>query len=225
MKKAIKKNKLALGTVQFGQNYGVSGGKQVSRAEVGRILSYAKLHGINTLDTAIEYGDSEQALGETRVENFKVVTKLPAIPSECESIRQWVKDSVKESLDRLRIPQLHGLLLHRSGDLLGSLGPRLYEALSACKEQGLVRKIGISVYDPNELGTILDRYQMDLLQAPFNVLDHRLETSGWMQRLHDSGVELHVRSVFLQGLLLMAPNLRPRKFKRWNKIWDVVDHW
>jgi aryl-alcohol dehydrogenase-like predicted oxidoreductase len=66
---------------------------------------------------------------------------------------------------------------------------------------------------------------MDLLQAPFNVLDHRLETSGWMQRLHDSGVELHVRSVFLQGLLLMAPNLRPRKFKRWNKIWDEWHDW
>jgi aryl-alcohol dehydrogenase-like predicted oxidoreductase len=220
-----KVRKIALGTVQFGLDYGITGALKVPSEEIRRILTFAKENQIDTLDTAIDYGDSEIILGESGISGWKTVTKLPATPKVCQNLKEWVFKNVYKSLGRLRIPKLYGVLLHKPQELLGASGQQLYAALQNCKDQGLVQKIGISIYDPSELDSILNRYSIDLIQAPFNVIDRRLETSGWLERLHQSGVEIHVRSVFLQGLLLMPKNQRPEKFDRWNKLWDVWHTW
>jgi aryl-alcohol dehydrogenase-like predicted oxidoreductase len=116
-------------------------------------------------------------------------------------------------------------MLHSPGDLLHEVGNELYVGMQACKEQGLVRSIGVSVYAPSELEAILPRYPMDIVQAPLNIIDRRLEVSGWLSRLHDSGVRLYVRSIFLQGLLLMGADQRPDKFSRWNSLWTEWHDW
>ena len=82
-----------------------------------------------------------------------------------------------------------------------------------------------SIYDPSELDTLCSRYQFDIVQAPFNVLDRRLIDSGWLECLHGLGTELHVRSVFLQGLLLMRSDERPKKFNRWSALWSLWEDW
>lgn len=218
--------RLALGTVQFGQNYGIANQcGQVSLDEARAIIKLSRESGMNTLDTAIAYGDSEQRLGVIGVEDWQVVSKLSAIPERCSNICQWVKDSVGESLGRLRINRLHGLLLHRPQQLLEPGGDQLYRALLQLKQDGLVRNIGISIYDPTELDALSSRYQLDLVQAPFNIVDRRLIDSAWLSRLADQGVELHVRSVFLQGLLLMPASSRPKKFDRWTPFWSNWDRW
>ncbi len=226
-----KLNRIALGTAQFGLDYGIAGGEKIQSYEVCKILNYARENEINTLDTAISYGDSEQLLGEAGICEWKTVTKLPAIPENCQNLEEWVIKSVYGSLERLRIPKLYGLLLHRPKKLLGASELQLYSALLNCKDRGYVQKIGISIYDPSELEEILDKYPIDLVQAPFNVIDRRLETSislngsCWLDRLRESGVEIHVRSIFLQGLLLMKLNQRPEKFSRWNDLWSEWDTW
>jgi len=113
------------------------------------------------------------------------------------------------------------LLLHRPNDLLGAQSKLLIEALIALKEAGVVQKIGISIYSPDELDAIRKKVQIDLVQAPVNVIDRRMETSGWLDRLKDDGVEVHARSVFLQGLLLMERGKIPQKFSRWSMLWDA----
>jgi hypothetical protein len=218
-------DRIAIGTAQFGLDYGVAGGHQIPLKEVYRILDIAEACPIDTLDTASVYGDSEDVLGAVGVENWKVVSKLSALPSGLENVSQWVQDSLKKSLCRLRIPRLYGLLLHRPNDLLGHFGQELYDALYACKKEGLVSKIGMSIYDQFELDAILCRYPMDLIQAPFNVLDSGLESSGWLERMNDSGTEIQARSVFLQGLLLMTPDQRPKKFNRWDPLWNEWHDW
>ncbi len=219
-------SRLALGTVQFGLPYGVANTSgQVSLYEVAAILQQAWAAGIDTLDTAIAYGESEQRLGEIGVEKWRVISKLPAVPADCTDIRGWVQESVKCSLQRLNINCLYGLLLHRSQQLLESRGNDLYLALMDLKDQGLIRKIGVSIYDPEELDPLWPHFQLDLVQAPFNILDRRIETSGWLTRMHQAGTEVHVRSVFLQGLLLMEAERRPEKFKRWQPLWDRWDQW
>jgi aryl-alcohol dehydrogenase-like predicted oxidoreductase len=93
------------------------------------------------------------------------------------------------------------------------------------KARGLVRKIGVSIYDPCELDRLCASFAFDLVQAPFNLLDRRLIASGWLARLADQGTELHVRSIFLQGLLLMPRERRPPAFARWDALWRVFHTW
>lgn len=222
----IRLSRLALGTAQFGLDYGIANRSgQIDHGEAKSIIERARSSGLDTLDTAMSYGDSEQRLGQIGVDDWRVVSKLPAIPAGCSDIQQWVAVSVGESLRRLKTDKLYGLLLHRPQQLLEDNGDQLYLALQGLKRDRLVQKIGISIYDPSELAGICDRHRIDLVQAPFNVLDRRLAETGWLSRLAEQGTELHVRSVFLQGLLLMQPGERPSRFGRWPALWSVWDAW
>lgn len=222
----MHKSRLALGTAQFGLPYGVANNSgQISFSEASAILQYAWLAGIDTLDTAIAYGESEQRLGEVGVDKWNIVSKLPSVPEGCKDVSCWVEESVRDSLARLKISHHHGLLLHRPDQLMDSFGGELFNELCCLKEKGLISNIGISIYNPEELDRILSTYTLDLVQVPFNILDRRLETSGWLSRLHTMGIEVHVRSVFLQGLLLMKADQRPDKFSRWQYLWNQWDAW
>jgi aryl-alcohol dehydrogenase-like predicted oxidoreductase len=218
--------RLALGTVQFGMAYGVANrAGRVARDEAAAILAQARGGGIDTLDTAIAYGDSECRLGEIGVRGWKVISKLPPLPERTSDVRRWVDESVSGSLARLGVEHLHGLLLHRSQDLAGPNAEALHDSLSALKAQKRVSRIGVSIYAPEELEPICGRFEIDLVQAPFNVLDRRLAHSGWLARLKNAGVEVHTRSAFLQGLLLMGPAERPAWFTRWQTLWDSWEAW
>ncbi|MEA5561126.1 aldo/keto reductase [Planktothrix agardhii] len=218
--------RLALGTVQFGLPYGVANQQgQVSIETATAILDCARANGIDTLDTAIAYGDSEQNLGKIGVDSFRVVSKLSEFPAELNDVSDWVLESVEGSLERLKIPRLHGLLLHRPDQLLSPEGGKLYKAMNLLKEKGLVDKIGISIYHHSELEALFSPFPFDLVQAPFNVLDRSLDRSGWLSRLKEAGVEVHVRSIFLQGLLLMNSSARPPYFERWRLLWEQWEQW
>lgn len=218
--------KLALGTVQFGLDYGIANtGGRVSLEEALAIIGRSRQLGIDTLDTAVAYGDSESVLGKLKVQSWKVVTKLPAVPEDCNNITQWVEMQVSESLNRLQLTRVYGLLLHRPSQLHESHGPELFAALQSLKVEGLVNKIGVSVYSHDELDKLHNQYAFDLVQAPLNILDRSLIDSGWAQQLQDDGVEVHTRSAFLQGLLLMPKQKRPAKFEHWAGIWAEWDRW
>lgn len=217
--------KLALGTVQFGLPYGVANkGGQVNRAEVTNILDYARASGIGTLDTAISYGVSEQCLGEAGTKGFKIVTKLPALPIEIKEIYKWMVNEVTGSMERMKVSSIYGVLLHNSSDLRSRRGGELSQAMIRLKRELKVEKIGVSIYSPVELRGVLSALAVDLVQAPLNLVDRRLVTSGWLKRLHERAVEIHTRSAFLQGLLLMPRKAIPSRFERWAELWDSWHH-
>ena len=217
--------KLALGTAQFGQAYGIASPQpQIEYMESKAIVEYAAGQGMTMLDTAMGYGDSEARLGKIGLIEWQVITKLPEVPTGVNAI-QSITNSVKSSLLKLKINSLYGLLLHRPDQLLGHQGPEIYSALHRLKAEGLVKKIGVSIYQPSELVDVFSVGHFDLVQAPLSVFDRRLITSGWLDRLAYRGVEIHARSVFLQGLLLMSNEQRPRKFDRWCGLWDRYNTW
>jgi aryl-alcohol dehydrogenase-like predicted oxidoreductase len=219
-------NKLILGTVQFGLNYGIANqtGK-VSESDSKNMLQICRTNNIRMLDTAINYGDSEKCLGALGVKTFKIVTKLPSIPHNCINIKKWVEGQFNESLKRLGVKSVYGFLLHDSDQLLGPHGASLWEAMESLKESGKVKKIGVSIYSPNELDEIFHLYNFGLIQAPFNLVDRRILKSGWMDLLNKNNIELHTRSSFLQGLLLMAKSEIPLKFSPWNLLWNKWQQW
>lgn len=219
--------RIALGTVQFGLDYGIANRMgRVPLEEAAAIVRQAAAHGIDTLDTAIAYGESESALGQIGVAGWKIVTKLPAVPPGCADTAGWVAAQIEGSLRRLGVSRLHGVLLHSPAQLLcRQVGAQLFKALENLKQAGLTRKIGISVYGPDELDALWPEYALDLVQAPYNIVDRRMAASGWLDRLHRAGTEIHVRSVFLQGLLLMPAQVRRARFGQWQDVWSRWDGW
>jgi len=219
-------SRLALGTAQFGQSYGIANRDgQVARSVVKAMLKLASENGIDILDTAVAYGDSEFCLGEVGTNGFNLVTKLPAVPDGCADASSWVKEQFCASLSRLGVGAVYGLLLHRPTQLLGPDGDAIYQTLQGFKETGQLQKMGVSVYAPGELELLTPRYLFDMVQAPFNLVDRRLSTTGWLQRLKDRGMEIHTRSAFLQGLLLMPQAAIPVKFASWSNLWSKWHGW
>ena len=218
--------KLALGTAQFGLNYGVANSTgQMNYAEAKKTLALAKSSGVDLLDTAIAYGDSEVCLGDLGISDFKIVTKIPGLPEKKTDVVQWINDQLHASHSRLGVGRIYGLLLHRSQQITGADGKLVYRAMQRLKELGLVEKIGVSIYAPNELEAVLATGQIDIVQCPLSLVDRRLHTTGWLYRLKANNVEVHVRSVFLQGLLLMSYRKIPERFHKWQGIWKVWNDW
>jgi aryl-alcohol dehydrogenase-like predicted oxidoreductase len=199
-------SKIALGSVQFGVHYGINNryGKTPS-TEVSRILELAKKYGIDTIDTSYNYGDSEAVLGENSLIPYKIVSKFPS-PKEGKTL----DGILSESLQRLNVHSIYGWLCHEPDQLISDAS--IYSEARTAKEKGLVTKIGASVYTPNQLSTIISLIGIpDIIQVPFNILDRRFESL--LMELKSAGTEIHVRSVFLQGLLLMSPNELPPFFQ------------
>ena len=218
--------RLALGTAQFGMNYGVTNRSgRIADEEMVRIIETARAQGIDTIDTAIAYGDAESRLGAVGVEDFRVITKLPPVPHE-KSGRQT--DELERSLDRLRIPRVHAVLLHRPEDLIGRARAPLRDTLDSLLARGLVTRVGVSVYRPEQLDALEANgalAALDVVQLPFNAFDQRMVQSGWVDRLASRGVEIHARSVLLQGLLPADPSQRPAWCSRWDEAFRAWDTW
>jgi aryl-alcohol dehydrogenase-like predicted oxidoreductase len=208
--------KIGLGTVQFGLDYGVSNkdGK-TPPGEAARILETAERNGIRIIDTATLYGESESVLGKALPEkhSFDIVTKTPRFTETGPAERaHLLEHAFRLSLQNLHVASVYGLLIHHADDLIGDGGNALMDRMLELKQQGLVKKIGVSVYSAEQIDRVLDKFSIDLIQLPVNVLDQRLLVSGHLARLKAAGIEVHVRSIFLQGLLLMDPDAMPPYF-------------
>lgn len=190
--------KLALGTVQFGLDYGVTNSSgQVSKKEVVDILDHAGLMKMHMLDTAAAYGTSESIIGSLSTQQFDIVSKVPALTN----LNKSVSKCISESLIRLNREFIYGLMFHNENDLLSSKKP--FNELVDARYNGLVKKIGCSFYTVDALKQALEmKYELDLIQIPFNCLDQRFLQSGLIKEAKSRGIEIHSRSLFLQGLLL-----------------------
>lgn len=181
--------------MQFGLPYGISNNSgQTPAKEVTKILDLARKYGIDTLDTASTYGESEVVLGQQNMEGFKVISKFSLDRGLS------ITGALTTTLQRLGQPSIYGFLAHNARALLNA--PELWEELEELRHSGKVERIGYSLYSPDELENLLalEMYP-DLIQVPFNLLDRRFKP--YFAELAGNGVEIHTRSAFLQGLFFM----------------------
>ena len=210
--------KLGLGTVQWGTAYGIANHTGMANAEtVAGILRLAQAAGVITLDTAAAYGSAEDVLGIQGASGlgFEIVTKtlpLKGLQADPAIAAQQVRDRFLISLEKLGAPSVYGLLVHHAADLLAPGGDLVWEVLSGLRREGLVRKIGCSNYHPAELMQLMERYDLNLVQVPLNVYDQRFLRSGALAAAKARNVEIHARSAFLQGLLVMQEANLPVHF-------------
>jgi aryl-alcohol dehydrogenase-like predicted oxidoreductase len=198
-------NRICLGTAQFGLDYGIANTHgRMSEEDVKSVLKYATAHGVKVLDTAAAYGNSEEAIGRSLKHlnrSLDVVSKLPSSSDGKASVR----DTVLRSLKRLGVKKIYGYLLHSFEDYRR---PEIWKDLNALKAEGIIEKVGVSVYLPKEADQLLkDKAAIDILQVPYSVFDRRFES--YLPQFKKMGVEIYVRSVFLQGLAFLEPNKLP----------------
>lgn len=193
-------NKIVLGTAQFGMDYGINNKRgKVSQKEVFVILNKAMENGIDTFDTAHAYKESEKVLGEFikfHRNKLRIISKLP------ECVANEVRDKVRDSLDRLNLSSIYGYLIHRFEDY--EKDNDIWLELEKLKRQGKIEKIGFSLYFPSQLERIIKTgLKIDIVQIPFSVFDQRFK--AYFPELRKRNVEIHVRSIFLQGLVFKKP--------------------
>ena len=217
-------NRIVLGGAQLGLPYGIlNGGETLSREEVARILDTAVDHGIDSIDTAIAYGQSESIIGETSQNRFNIISKLPPLPVDISNVSEWVHSQVQGSLYRLKCTSLDALLLHRPQDLTGAQGAELYAAIGSLIAEKMIHRFGVSIYSPDDLEGIIGTFDIHVVQAPLNVFDRRI--LGVTDQLSALNIEVHVRSVFLQGVLIANPINRPQRFEPWSEHFALFDEW
>lgn len=201
------KNKIVLGTVQFGVNYGINNTSgQVTQEEVCKILKIAEQQGIRTLDTSSGYGASEMVLGKAIKETntqFNIVSKYPRSDKS-------VRETFQTSIDNLGVETIYGYLVHHFEFYQEK--PEIFDEMSSLKDEGKIYKVGFSLYNVEQLQFLLDKQvKFDILQFPYNIFDKQFEP--YMAKLTEMGIEIHTRSAFLQGLFFKDTNTLPEKLK------------
>lgn len=207
--------RLCLGTVQFGLKYGVAGNTQPDLSSCVEMLEYVYQNGVNTFDTASAYGTAEEVLGEfikrkgVKHSYIEIVSKTSPDLFKEENRGCWyseAKKSVLESIKRLNIEYLDGFMLHNANIIYDE---EVIEALDKLKKEGYVKKIGASVYKPDEAKKTFSYKDTDIIQIPYNIFDHRLDKDGFFKPQIIENKKIYARSAFLQGLLLMQINAIP----------------
>ncbi len=183
--------------------YGISNQKgQTPEREVRAILEAAATAGVCFLDTAAAYGESESLIGTLSVQAaaFQIVTKVSVGVESAQA-------QVRTSLRKMRRPNAYAVLVHNASELLKADNRHFYSDLALCKEEGLIEKIGVSVYAPEQALELSDCFELDLIQLPLNPFDQRCLSV--LETLKKKGIEIHARSLFLQGLVFIAPDSLP----------------
>lgn len=208
----MKIEKLILGTVQLGLEYGINNvtGKP-SRKNAFAILEKAYSRGIKYLDTAAAYGDSEEVIGafhNVDQKRFLILTKFH--PKGDEDVSKLVSDA----LGRLNVTEIEVMFFHSYQDFKSN--PKLVDDLLLEVKAGRINKIGVSVYTNEQIEELLDFNDIKVIQAPFNLFDNESKRGEIFERAKAGGKEIHSRSVFLQGLFFkdiesLPENLNPLK--------------
>jgi aryl-alcohol dehydrogenase-like predicted oxidoreductase len=216
---------IILGSAQFGLDYGISNTNGVvAEDKIKEILDFALQNGINEIDSAINYGSSHAALGKIK-NDLEVSSKLPALDLSAKKIKKQIRDLFNISLQQLNKASLKTLYLHSPQQLLEPGGDAIYKNLLQLKSDGCIKSIGISVYEPIELRIILQNFDIDVVQIPFNLIDQRFDEDNFLSRLKKKNIEINCRSIFLQGLLLMSLSKLPKQFLPWENLFLDWSKW
>ena len=217
-------SKITLGTAQLGLDYGIANitGKPNLKNAMN-LLTYAWNNGINSFDTALSYGNSEEIIGsfissinKKDNEDVIVTSKLPKIEIKddfsFDILYNYIKNRVLQSISNLKVNKIPIYLLHHPEDIYLKNGIAI-ECLNQIKDEGLIGMLGISIYDPKEVEFSLNFKEIDIIQVPINLFDHRLIKTGLLKKLNKRNIKIFARSVYLQGLFFKHLKALPQDLK------------
>jgi aryl-alcohol dehydrogenase-like predicted oxidoreductase len=221
--------KFVLGSAQFGFRYGATNNKEkISNKNILKILNLSSKKKIKYIDTSGQYGNSEKKIGSLSKIKFKIISKIPKIPKKTKNISEWIFLNTLKSIKNLKIKKLHGILIHNERDLMSGQKYEVFNALKKLKDIGLVKYIGVSIYDYNNLKKILFNFKLDIVQGPINIFDQRALRKDIYSLIKKKKIKFLARSIFLQGMLLSNKSFFLQKFKNFSKYyknWYKYENW
>tara|TARA_X000000950_G_C13729936_1_gene583826 strand:- start:73 stop:936 length:864 start_codon:yes stop_codon:yes gene_type:complete len=218
-----QENKIVLGTAQFSNNYGITNNKFLSNNEIKNILEDALKFSIKTIDTAPNYEGVEKKIGKFNLKSFNLITKVSLIKNNSFISLNDLKHNIRNSLSNLNIDKIYAVLLRNPKELLRN--KKLLDVLKEYKKKEKISKIGYTLYDVKELEELYKYFKPDIVQIPFSIVDKSFEKKNWISKMYYDGVEIHVRSIFLQGLLLENVSNLPKKFLRYKGFFEKFNLW
>lgn len=220
MNKTGLKKKIVIGSANFTQKYGADA-KKIEDDEIKKILNLAKKNNIYKIDTAEAYINKKNIFDNID-KRFKFCTKI--IPNYRWVSLEFCQKKLEEHFEIFNTNKVETLLFHDTKFLFTKNGLKIFQNLEILKKKNYFQKIGISIYDTNCLNYIVSNYKFDVVQCPYNILDKRILTSGWFDKLKHQKIEIHIRSIFLQGLLVNKLIYKKNYFKRWQKFFSAWFH-
>ena len=207
------KKKIVIGSANFAQKYGADS-KKISPKEIKKILNLAKKNNIYEIDTAQVYLKNKKI--------FKNISKSFKFSSKIKPNHKWIslefcQKQLDEHFYNLNTKKIKTLLIHDVEVLFTKNGDQIFKNLNELKKKKYFQKIGLSIYDTNCLNYLVSNYDLDVVQCPYNIIDKRILTTGWFDKLKVRGIETHVRSIFLQGLLVNKLIYKKPYFKKWKQ--------
>ena len=196
--------KIALGTAQIGTKYGIKNNyKKIKEKESSLIINKLKKYNINYIDTARYYGNAEEIIGNNNTAKTKIITKIPKLDLR-KNINKQINYHLCTSLTKLKKDKIYAVLLHDENQIKSKKGNIILEELKKLKLKRLVSKVGISLYDPKTIYELKKKkFVPDIIQIPYSIMDRRFDKNNLIKKLKKQNIEIHVRSIFLQGLLLI----------------------
>jgi aryl-alcohol dehydrogenase-like predicted oxidoreductase len=190
---------LIIGTAKFGFKYGLNK-KKNTKLEINGIEKILKKNSLKKFDTAMNYGVSEKIIGNFKIKK-EVITKIKLPEKKPKDLKLWFKKRLNNSLKKLKVKSIYGLLIHDTSDILGK-NKEFLNILIDFQKKNFISKLGISVYEIGEIKKILKFWKPDIIQLPLSVFDQRFLKNDFLKKIKRRGIEIHVRSCFLQGILL-----------------------
>tara|TARA_B100000989_G_scaffold132804_1_gene98619 strand:+ start:387 stop:1247 length:861 start_codon:yes stop_codon:yes gene_type:complete len=213
--------KIVIGTANFNQNYGLINSKIKNYYEVKRILNYCRKKNIKYLDTSFSYNLSKKFINSLNFKNLNIITKIK-LPKKNK--KKFIEDLEKKLMRELKFykaDKFYALLLHNSKDLKSKYGNELLKKIIHLKKIGLVNKLGVSIYDTNELNLIFRKFTPNIIQLPINIIDRRFLEKKIILKLRKMKIQIQARSIFLQGILTKNPETL-KSLKKNKRLYEII---
>lgn len=216
MNKTEFKKRIVIGSANFDLKYGIDN-KKINDAEINKIIKFAISNNILTIDTAESYIKNKE-LFKNIDSRFKFITKIK-LDKHWTSLK-FCKKVLDSHLNNFNNKKIQTLLIHDINILYSKLGKSIFRNLLILKKYKYFKKIGVSIYDPKCLNYLISKYKIDVVQCPYNICDKRIINSGWLKKLKEKNIQVHARSIFLQGLLVDKKFHKKKYFNKWNNLFS-----
>ncbi len=221
--------KLCLGTVQFGMDYGVFNTPKKDPEYCIKCLDFATQNGIDAIDTATAYGTAEEIVGKfislKTVSRDKLYISTKHLPNILDDFKpheyvRVIRENLQKSLHTLNTDYVDAYYFHSSRY---AFDPELLEAISEMKKEGLAKMVGVSVYYPDEAMACFDNHDINCIQAPYSIFDHRMKESGVFKKGYEAGFNIDVRTIFIKGLIRLKQDEVPEHLSKAKPILADLD--
>ncbi len=213
--------KIVIGTANFNQNYGLINSKIKNFYEANRILNYCRKKNIKYLDTSFSYNLSKKFINSLNFKDLNIITKIQLPKKNKKNFIDDLEKKLIKELKSYKANKFYALLLHNSKDLKSKYGNQLLKKIMYLKKIGLVNKLGVSIYETNELNLIFKKFTPNIIQLPINIIDRRFLEKKIILKLRKMKIQIQARSIFLQGILTKNPETL-KSLKNNKKLYEII---